>query len=382
MNLSGLISRIFKNGNKVKVSEISIGNTTQTAYYYLLALEIAKSVIANAISNCDFKFFYNGTENKKSAEYYRWNIKPNINEDGVQFKKRMVAKLIDDNEVLIFENGKSLYIADSFLKNNDMGLGEFTFENIVVNSETVKRSLKRSEVVYIKLNDSDINVLTQGVAASLATVLGYAIDGFKNSNSAKYKYKIEGLSIGDEKFFEKMTEIKTKQLQPFMENQNAVFPEFDGNELTKFENKDNKTSGNVIDLRKDVFSVVANALHIPINLMLGGSVDDETAIRFITDCIEPILNVIKSGINCALFDFKGFENGNKCEIDSSSISLSLLVKVSTACEKLLSSGLANIDEIRELILHLSKLNTSFSTKYWITKNFEEIEKALKGGAEE
>ena len=54
-----------------------------------------------------------------------------------------------------------------------------------------------------------------------------------------------------------------------------------------------------------------------------------------------------------------------------------------AAEKLIGSGVMNIDEVRVRILGLNALNTEQSTKYWITKNFADIEKmSIEGGEKE
>lgn len=377
MILGDIIKRIFKGKTSVKISDISLDDSVSTAYYYSLAVEIAKSIIANAVAKCDFRFYYNGEENPKAMEFYRWNISPNINQNGVEFKKQLISQLIENNEVLVVEKGDSLFIADSFLKpSSAIGTNEMIFENVIVNSVCIYSKINRSNCFYFSLNNEDITTLMSGVANNLATVLNYAINGYKNANSSKWKYKIDGISSEQEDFYEKMAEIKQKQLEPFLNSQNAVMPEFDGNEITNVSQNISKTSNNIIDLQKSIFSIVANVFHIPVNLMLGGAVDDKTEVRFISDCINPILLIISNEINKGFFDYKNFSSGCKCDIDSSAISVTLISTIANGIEKLLSSGVMNIDEIRENILHIAKLNTEFSTKYWITKNFEEIEKML------
>ena len=377
MILGDIIKRIFKGKTSVKISDISLDNSVSTAYYYLLAVEIAKSIIANAVAKCDFRFYYNGEENPKAMEFYRWNISPNTNQNGVEFKKQLISKLIEDNEVLVVEKGDGLFIADSFLKpSSAIGTDEMIFENVIINSVCIYSKITRSNCFYFRLNNEDITDLMSGVSNNLATVLNYAINGYKNANSSKWKYKIDGISYEQEDFYEKIAEIKQKQLEPFLNSQNAVMPEFDGNEITNVSQTVSKTSNNIIDLQKSIFSIVSNVFHIPVNLMLGGTVDDKTEIRFISDCIDPILLLISNEINKGFFGYEHYSSGCKCDIDSSAISINLLSSIANGIEKLLSSGVMNIDEIRENILHIAKLNTEFSTKYWITKNFEEIEKML------
>lgn len=378
MDIRNLVKNIFSRKNSVKISEIAIDSAISSAYYGSLALEIAKNIIANAVAKCDFRFFYKSAENPKSKEYYRWNIRPNINQSGAEFKKQLISQLIDDNEVLVVEINNDLFIADSFLTPaHNIGTKEIVFQNVIVNSVCVYQNLKRSDCFYFRLNNENIKSIVAGVTSNLTTVLDYAINGYKNANSSKWKYKIDGLSIEQADFSEKMQEIKQKQLEPFLNAQNAVMPEFNGNEISNISSTVAKTSNNIVDLQKAIFSVVANAFHIPINLMLGGAVDDKTEIRFINDCIEPILLLISNEISRGFFDFKNFVDGCKCDIDSSAISVTLISTIANGIEKLLSSGVMNIDEIRENILHITRLNTDFSTKYWITKNFEEIEKALE-----
>lgn len=385
MKIKDWVKSIFGNNKNITLSATTVQNIKNAVYYYYLAIDIAKSIIGNAVANCDFKFYSNGNLDEKSFNAYKWNFKPNINQSGFEFKKEIIAKLIEDNEVLIFDNGSlnpdmyQIYIADSFRKNEHLGFEEVTFENVQYNSNILQRTLKRSECVYLKLNTENIIDSLSSVSSSLAEVLSFAIAGYKNSNSNKFKYKIEGMSVEDDNFQEKITSIKNEQLRPFLESINAVFPEFEGNDLVKFDNDDNKTANGIIDIRKDIFSAVAQTFNIPLNILLGGKVDDDMRIQFINDCVKPFLKMISTELNGILFTSQEFSNGNKVEIDTTAISLTMIVKLAAASEKIISSGLMNIDEVRTNVLQLPALNTDFSKKYWITKNFSEINDALKGG---
>ena len=62
-------------------------------------------------------------------------------------------------------------------------------------------------------------------------------------------------------------------------------------------------------------------------------------------------------------------------VDTSSINHIDIFEVADKVAKIISSGAANVDEVRER-LGWNALNTEFSTAYWMTKNFALAEDML------
>ena len=61
-------------------------------------------------------------------------------------------------------------------------------------------------------------------------------------------------------------------------------------------------------------------------------------------------------------------------VDTTQIKHIDIFDISTAVDKLLSSGYASIDELR-VLSGMLPLNTDWSRKHWMTKNYTEIAQA-------
>lgn len=88
-----LINFLEKRTTSAQIKNISCDASQQLAFK-ALAVKIAVSYIANAISKCEIKFFDKGKKTKNSYEYYAWNIKPNDNQSGSQFINKLVTKML------------------------------------------------------------------------------------------------------------------------------------------------------------------------------------------------------------------------------------------------------------------------------------------------
>ena len=70
--------------------------------------------IANALTKCEFRTFYEGEELFKD-EYYLWNYEPNRNQNKAEFLSKAMEQLFRNNELLIVESyDGQLLVADDF----------------------------------------------------------------------------------------------------------------------------------------------------------------------------------------------------------------------------------------------------------------------------
>ena len=96
---------------------------------------------------------------------------------------------------------------------------------------------------------------------------------------------------------------------------------------------------------------------------------------FLTFGVDPYADMITEALNKRA----GVDNylaGNYYQVDTSKILHRDAFDVAASVSNLISSGVKCIDEVR-VMLGDAPLNTDWSTKHFITKNFEEIERFLK-----
>lgn len=381
--LTDFVKSFFAQGDFITLNSAAYNKIGAELYYKELALKQAVSIISNIISKCEFKVYYNGKADDKSKEFYAWNIAPNENENGNSFKAKIVEEILLSDHALVFEAGNGRYCADSFGIEED-GIKPLIFSNVTVHGGTMQKKYKRKEVLYFKLNNAELTRLLDNVYASYGEVLALAINNYKLRNGSKWKLKISAAEKMKPNFKETYTKITTEQLKAFFEGTNAVYPEFEGYtlEAIKPENLSDTKSADITALRKDIFDMVAGVFKMPLSIMNGTAISETDRKQLKNECIEPIVKVIATELTKQMFTFEQWATGCYFEIDLTNIDNLDIAQLAGAAEKLIGSGVMNIDEVRTTIFGLKALNTTQSTKYWITKNFADIEKMSIAGGEE
>ncbi|WRK55261.1 hypothetical protein SD457_10915 [Coprobacillaceae bacterium CR2/5/TPMF4] len=83
-----------------------------------LAFNMIVNKISSALSKCKVNVYYNN-KRIKDEEWYRWNVQPNVNQSANQFWSKLIYYLYNYNGALVITRGNELYIADSYVKNED-----------------------------------------------------------------------------------------------------------------------------------------------------------------------------------------------------------------------------------------------------------------------
>lgn len=382
MSAKTFFGEFFKKKMKTEKGNAENGTISEQInkiYFKELAIQTAITLIANAIAMCEIKVFENNKE-VKNKFYYRMNVSPNKNENSSQFWHKAIEKLIYENETLLVENNEEFFIADGYIEEERPILGNY-FESVNVGPVNFNRKFRYDEVMFLKLNNTNIKYLIDRLDEEYNKLLVYASKSYEKSNQTKYKLIMENIKMGDKAFQENFRKYIKDQLQDFMTADNAVYPQFNGYDLVDMSPKVNtKSSSDFINLGKEMFSMVAQAFQIPISLMLGNVTNiDEVAKIFLTFSIDPIAGMIteESTRKYSKMNYEHWLKGNYTKVDTSTIKHVDIFDISEASEKLIGSGPFNIDDIR-VRAGYQALNTDWSKQHFITKNFDKIENMLKG----
>lgn len=358
-----------------------VGSKTETELYLrLLALHIAKSYIANTISKCEFKVYENGEEVHNKL-YYALNVDPNPNESSSQFLNKLIDTLYNKSEVLVIPNKDRLYIADGFSV-EERPLKDNLFRNVSVDGSSLSKSYKASEVFYFKLDDTNVSGLLDGLYQTYGQLFASACKTFKKRNGQKYKLALDRGASGDTSFMEQFNNVIKKQLEGFIDNEDAVYPQFKGQDLQELKVTP-QNSGDVVALRKEVFEVTAQAFKIPLSMMYGNITNMPEIVKvYLTFCIDPLADMISEEITRKINTFDTWNGGkNFVRVDTSCINHVDILDVAEKADKIVSCGVASVDEVRR-VLNWQPLNTEFSQKHWITKNYSEVEQSAQLGGEQ
>ena len=356
------------------------GKLAEVLYYKELALYIAKSYIANTISKCEFLVYENGKEVKNEL-YYALNVSPNYNQNSSQFLHQLVSTLYDKSETLVVPKANRLYVAESFAV-DQKPMHENVFTGISVEGLQIPKHYKASDVFYFKLDDVGVKKQIDGLYATYQQLLSCAVASYRRGNGQKYKLVLDNAKAGDQKFAEQFNTSIKEQLRTFIESDSAIYPQYRGTDLQVVSGSTGVTSTDVIQLRKEVFEVVAQAFKIPLPMMYGNITNMQEIVKvYLSFCIDPLADMLSEELTRKTNTFKTWNGGkNYVKVDTSRINHFDILDVADKADKLVASGVASIDEVRR-VLDMPALGTEFSQKHWITKNYSDVSSSLHEGVE-
>jgi HK97 family phage portal protein len=365
-------------GKKIDTAEISSVATKamEEAAMKELALQIAVSYISNTLSKCEIKTYENGKE-VKGLFYYLLNVQPNQNQNASQFINQIVEKYVYDNEALVVLHKDKLYCADSFEVDETEPLKGFKYSNIAFGSQQLSKERKPHEVFHFKLDNKDIKNQIDLLNNQYGLIIALALQNFKATNGRKYKLLLENYRAGDPKFAQDYDNVIKKQLETFLANDNAVYPQFKGTDLQEFQAAHKADTTDIVAMRKEVFETMAQAFKIPMSMMYGNITNIKEVVSvFLTFAIEPVAKMLSAELTRKRYDFDEWKRGCYVEVDTSCISYADILECADKVDKAIASGVTNIDELRPRF-RLKKLDTDFSTAHFMTKNYDLAENMLK-----
>lgn len=362
-------------GRKVLASEIVTQKLPEQLAFKEMAMFIGISYIANAISKCEFKVYEGGKEAENKL-YYKLNVSPNPNQNSSQFINKFIERYYYDGASLIVPHKGHIYCADSFDIDDSNPLVENTFYNVTFGNQQPKKKYRASDVFHIQLDNIKAKTFVDAMYADYGQIIGQALATFKRTNGTKYKLLLEQYRAGDAAFEKAYKEVIQKQLKTFVENDNAVYPQFKGTDLTEFSSKNPTNTSDIIAMRKEIFEVAAQALKIPLPMMYGNITNMNEIVKvFLSFCIDPLADMIGEEFTRQYFSFDEWKSGSYVKVDTSCINHIDILEVGDKVDKAISSGTASIDEMRER-LGMPELGTEFSQAHWMTKNYALAEDML------
>lgn len=344
------------------------------------ALQTGINLIASCIAKCEFKTFFNKKE-VNSDEYYLWNIEPNKNQNSTEFIQEFVSKLLLKNEVLIVEVNNELIIADSFDR-QEYAISEDYFRQVTRKEFQFDKRFYMSDVLYFRYNNEDIRQYFNNLMQGYNELIKLAQGKYKRAGGRKGTVDVDATARGDEKLKAKINDLFTKQFKNFFEAENAIVDLPKGVKYTEITGEGSKKANNeltdITKLLDDAFIRAAQALKTPPSLLKGDIADIEKITdNFLTFSIDPIVDLIETEINRKRYGKDNFLKGSYLNIDTTTIKHIDIFAIAEKIDKLIASGMYSIDELR-MKLRDTVVNTDWSEKHWITKNYQDVNN-LEGG---
>ena len=344
-----------------------------------LAFNTAVNMIANYVSQCEFKTYRDRRETRE-REYYKWNIEPNKNQNKTAFINKLIYQLMLNNEALIIETGSGeetgYVVADEFTLNRQLPVRGNVYEGVVVGDFQYKKNFAEKDVIHLKLQNEDIKAVTDALYSSYYKLIKAAQDKFEYNAGSHWKVHVDSIAQGREGFLDEFTEMITKQFKPFLNSNKAVLPEFDGYTFTNTDQSSNtrSTTGESADIRNlidDVFEFTGRAFGIPAVLLKGSVENTEGAeTRFYTRC-DGIIAQLSEEITRKAYGYEAWRKGSYILIDSSSVLHFDMLRNAANVEKLVGSGAFSVNEVRKAAGQ-PVINEPWADRHFMTKNIGDI----------
>jgi HK97 family phage portal protein len=330
-----------------------------------LVFNACVGMVAGALSVCEIKTFLEDEEVKKS-EHYLWNVAPNPNQTATEFIHDLTAKLFYNNEVIIFEKNKSLYVASDFAK-EEKGLS-VKFSDVNYGGEKIPVSAKN--VIYIRLANKNVKKIASALMGKYAELVAYGMNSFKGEAGMKGIVKSENAAQGTKEEQKVRNEKLKKGFESLWSSPSSVMLLSKGYEYTQLNNATPaQNSGEIRKLINDAADYMATAFNIPSTLLTGEVENTANAIdQFLTFCIDPLAGLIEKAINKNRYSEEDYLSGSRVVIDTKAVKHIDLLSVSTAIDKLISSGAFSINDIRKVVGE-KEIDEDFADAHFITKNY-------------
>lgn len=357
-------------------------STEQSFHLTELALFTAVDFIARSLAKCEFVTVNNNRESRK-AEYYLWNYSPNKHQTKIEFFTQAVAKLIFDNELLIIETADNqLLIADSFSR-TEHALIDDSFSGITCRNFTYQRTFFESEVIYLQYNNFALKGLLADMCNTYEQLMLSAQERYNKAVGHKGILELENYSFGDENFAETYNKVLANQFKAFYSNKNAVMPIFKGMKYSEPSTDAGKTTNSEINdiqkLKAEAYTIVGNALHIPPAILSGEASQLSDAMDCaIGNAIDPIANMFEQEITKKRFGANEFSKGNYLLIDTTTVRHIDAISQANNLDKSIASGVLTPAQAQKYC-NMLPCSEAWAHIYYLTKNYQTITNALKGG---
>lgn len=355
------------------------------------AIEHAIDLIARTISKCDIEYYmYNDSlkkiEKAKNKTYYRLNIKPNDNEIATTFIYNAISKLLKEEEILIINLNRKLYLADSFNYDSKI-IKEKRFENVVLsdnkgNSFRLDRTFLSSECIYLNLGVSKIKECLDDYYKDIGKLISIQNKKYINSNINKWRLDVPGTQakLIDPKTNKEMDykDYKQKITEGLMDEEDAIVMLGKEFNLSKLTSEEKHNSDDLIKLQDKWEKEVAMAFNIPLDVFYGSKTDKSTGTNdFITFAITPITSIFEDGFNSRLITYDRILKGDNIRFNKLNIKHFDIFDCANSIDKLLSSGFSH-DENR-YFLGIPETGEEWAQRHHITKNYENVSVGNDGG---
>lgn len=337
-----------------------------------LAIFSTIDLIASAASMCEWRTYQNG-KRTKGLDWYAWNMAPNQNQNGTEFKRLLMARLLRFNEALVFQRQDgSFYLADSFNR-EQYAFRPNVYTGVTCCNLSLSYTLTEPDVFYFRLANQDAAALLAGLHGLYSTAMQEALDKYQKSGGRSGIVEISAQARGKKTFEDDLNTLMNQRFKVFFERKNAVLPLTEGFHYIPQEGATTQKGANEVSdldsLMKQAQDRACNAYHVPPALLRGDVTNQDEAIKsLLSFAVKPPLLLVQTEVNRKAYGQKVLE-GWEMRIDTTHIRTVDVFDVAEKADKLLQDRLYNVNGLREKFED-ELIPEEWANEYAMTKNLQ------------
>lgn len=337
-----------------------------------LALFSVIDLISSVGAMCEWRF-YRDRKRVEENDWYSWNVSPNPDQSGAEFKRLLFARMHRFNEALVFEQDRNYYIADSFTREQD-GFRPALYSGISYRGQSVTKPLTEMDVMHFRLAASgQAWALQNNIRGLYSLAMQEAMDKYRKSGGRLGILKVDSIAKGDPDYEKKMNELMNNRFKTFFEQKNAVLPLTGGFDyIPQNGPSSQKSTSEVSDigaLLQQAQVSACNPFHVPPSILRGEVTNLDDAVNsMLTFAVKPAFKAVEAEFNRKIYGTEML-NGWKMQISTVGIKSVDILSEAANAEKLIQNRLYNSNGVRE-IFGDEPIPETWADEYVITKNVE------------
>ena len=346
--------------------------TEDKLYINAYALFTVIDFVATMMSRVEWQTIIRGKQIRE-LEWHRLNIRPNRNQNAVQFWKEFWSKLLYCQEALIVEAGDQLIVADSFNHHPEYAIAEDYFEQVSKGNMTFDRTWKRSEVLYLEYANMNAAQLVDQMLDMYSDMISATVEVHKKAGGEKGILEVGMAASGPDSFEEKYGSYVNSRFKKYFQARNAVMPIFKNMKYS------GKESGYVTNTAKDVNDLIASAISaactaykVPAVLLKGQVQGMDSAFDILlTACVDPLAEMMATEMSGGYFTREESAKGSRIHAWTNNIKHTEIFDNATQFDKLFACGFSYND--LNGLLGLPQIDEEWANAHHITKNYSDTE---------
>ena len=337
-----------------------------------LALFSVIDLISSVGAMCDWRF-YKDRKRIERDDWYTWNVSPNPDQNGAEFKRLLFARMLRFNEALVFEQDGHYYLAETFSREQD-GFRPAVYTGVSYRGQSVTRALREDEVMHFRLAASgQAWALQNNIRGLYSAAMQEAWDKYRKSGGKSGILKVGMQARGKPSFEKDYETLMNDRFKRFFEAKNAVLPLFDGYDYVPQNGPSSqKSTSEVSDigaLLQQAQVSACNPYHVPPSILRGEVTNLDDAVNsMLTFGVKPPLKTVEAEFNRKMYG-KAMLQGWRMQISTVGIKSVDILSQAANAEKLVQNRLYNSNGVRE-IFGDEPIPEKWADEYVITKNVE------------